>query len=103
MLEVFFRCPKSLDCLENQVEAVTNVKGLLAEVFPVGLFGWVISSLNPSIRIFSSFLVELSREGFSHLLPRKRRSGFWHSGNWVGEKAGTHLQSWAHALHCAWG
>ena len=36
---------------------MTDVKGLLAEVFPVGLFGWVISSLNPSIRIFRSFLV----------------------------------------------
>ena len=57
VLEVFFRCPKSLDCLKNQVEAVTDVNGLLAEVFAVGLFGWVVSSLNPSIRIFRSFLV----------------------------------------------
>ena len=30
---------------------------LIGEVFAVGLFGWVVSSLNPSIRIFRSFLV----------------------------------------------
>lgn len=57
MLEVYFRCSMTLDCLKNQVEAVTHVKGSFTEGFPIGLSGWVVSLLNPNIRIFMSFLV----------------------------------------------